>query len=573
MLAVAALALLAAFTAANVATMNLRVSSTVANSSIAESLAESAVQQALANLREDLGTMEAVEIDGSSEGLADGSRGFLTFDDSSDVYSTNNFLGDRPDGWQRALPASTAHLVGVGMSGGVTRYCEVVVHLPEFPVVMGCDGTVEVSNSFIGGFSPDEDREWVAGEGYTVEDDEIEPGHLVTNQEGPNSIVLDSRTKVTGDVQSKGAVNLGGATVEGEVRASWARPAPLPVFNLLEFDPARDEDVHYDKLLNPAGSLNLVGNVRRAGNLNLSGDLRLDNAFLFVTGDLTVRGSVRGQGAVIALGRVEFPGAVDLTGGEQLAVLSGRGIDLVGDDPARSIFKGLLYTNGDFNAEKVTIVGGFVVQGGGATVVRDSSVYFSDVHISSPLRRETAAAIPRFTIPDQSLGENILRLDESGLPIGRWQPSAASEVRDVSNVVDEDDPDWRISSWELTDPAVIRVQWVNEEPQIRYYWWGTGPTLGKLPRDRDYWTDPEEAADYIAAENTGENFALTGQSDVVGNLNGTPPNRAQYKAYILSVINHLQRLSHPSGDYNFSLDPNEFVGDDDEIRVLLHRVF
>ena len=205
--------------------------------------------------------------------------------------------------------------------------------------------------------------------------------------------------------------------------------------------------------------------------------------------------------------------------------------------------------------------------------MRDSSVYFSDVHISSPLRRETAAAIPRFTIPDQSLGENILRLDESGLPIGRWQPSAASEVRDVSNVVDEDDPDWRISSWELTDPAVIRVQWVNEEPQIRYYWWGTGPTLGKLPRDRDYWTDPEEAADYIAAENTGENFALTSQSDVVGNLNGTPPNRAQYKAYILSVINHLQRLSHPSGDYNFSLDPNEFVGDDDEIRVLLHRVF
>ena len=60
---------------------------------------------------------------------------------------------------------------------------------------------------------------------------------------------------------------------------------------------------------------------------------------------------------------------------------------------------------------------------------------------------------------------------------------------------------------------------------------------------------------------------------MLGNLNGPPPDKAQYKAYIISILNHLKQLNHPSGNYNFALDPNEFVGDDEELRVLLHRTF
>ena len=569
----AALALLAAFTAANVATLNLRVSATVANSSVAESLAESVVQQALAHLQEDLGRDEAVVIDGKSMGLPDGSRGYLTFDKSSgQPYSTNNFLGDSSNGWNRTLPESTAHLVGVGECGGVTRHVEVVVHLPEFPVVMGCDGPVVVENSFIGGFNPEDDREWVAGDGYSVEDDEIGPGHLVANQ----SIVLDRRSKVTGDTQSQGVIELKqGSTVDGEVRQNWGKKAPLPDFDLDKFDPAKDEDIHYDKLRNPGSSLNLVGNVRRSGDLYLTGDLRLDNAFLFVDGDLTVQGDVRGQGAIVTLGRVDFAGTTDIAGNEQLAILSRGGITVSGRDSARSVFKGLLYTEGPFNAEKITIVGGFVVENGAPTSVVDSQVFFSSVNIIPPLRRETYAVIARFTVPDVTVSENSLREDsDTGLPIVQWRPSSSGLTRDVSNVIDEEDDDWQISDWQLSDPAIIKVTWVNDEPRIIYQWWGSGPTLGTLPRaPLQYWTDPEEAAAYIAAENTGENFATTGECDVLGNLNGPPPNKEQYRLYVLSVIDHLQKLNHPTGDYNFAIDPNEFVGDDEEIRILLHRTF
>ena len=572
-LAVAALALLAAFTAANVATLNLRVSSTVANSSVAESLAESVVQQALANLQEDLGKNDPVSIDGKTMGLPDGSRGYLTFEKSSGLpYSTNNFLGDSADGWNRTLPESTAHLVGVGECGGVTRHVEVVAHLPEFPVVMGCDGPVVVENSFIGGFEPEDEREWVPGDGYSVEDDEVGPGHLVSNQ----SIVLDRRSKVTGDTQSKSTIQLRqGSTVDGEVRQNWGKKAPLPKFDLEKFDPAKDEDIHYDKLRNPGSSLNLVGNVRRTGNLYLTGDMRLDNAFLFVEGDLTVQGDLRGQGAIVALGKVVFEGTTDIAGNEQLAVLARGGITVSGRDASRSVFKGLLYSEGPFKAEKITIVGGFVVEKGSPTSVVDSQVFFSGVNIVPPIRRETYAAIPRFTIPDGTLTDNGLKEDpETGMPFVRWKPTASSPIRNVSNVIDEDDPDWRISDWKLSDPAIIKVTWVNDEPRIIYQWWGSGPTLGTLPRaPLEYWTDPEEAAAYIAAENTGENFLTTGECDVLGNLDGSPPNKEQYRLFVLSVINHLQKLNHPTGDYNFAIDPNEFVGDDEEIRILLHRSF
>ena len=128
-LAVAALALLAAFVAANVATLNLRMASQVSNGAVAEGLAKSVVQEAMANLQEDLGFQDSLEM-GPGLGLPEGARGYLTFDETSGgPYSTNNFLGEDNSGWRRTVPDQSIHLVGVGECGGVTRYVEAVVHL------------------------------------------------------------------------------------------------------------------------------------------------------------------------------------------------------------------------------------------------------------------------------------------------------------------------------------------------------------------------------------------------------------------------------------------------------------
>ncbi|MFA7480811.1 MAG: hypothetical protein WC314_09930 [Vulcanimicrobiota bacterium] len=575
-LAVAALALLAAFTAANVATINVRVSSTVANASIAEALAESVVQEALANLQQDLGFHETLEI-GPGLGLPEGSRGYLSFDrTTSEVYSTNNFLGDQADAWNRTLPETTAHLVGVGECGGVEKIVEVVVHLPEFPVAMACDGPVRVSNSFIGGFDPEKDREWVPGEGYQVEEDEFGPGHLITNSTTANSIVLDRRSRVTGDVQSLGGVQLNGATVEGEVRAPWGKRAPLPKFDLTRFDPAREVDIPYEDLLSPRSSLTLVGNLRREGDLNLSGSLTLDNAFLFVNGDLTVDRNLRGLGAIVVTGKVKFSGAVDLAGNDQIAILSGGGIEVEGRDADRSIFKGLLYTKGPFVARKITVVGGFMVDDGASTEIIDSTIYYSGANISPAHRREVAAVIPRFT--SNPTGHE-LRFDESTRhPIGRWMTPRGE--RHVANVTNIEHPEWRRSNWEMDDPAVLRVRWVNDQPQYRYEYWGhnsasslrqngnfssTPPDPEPYPSTITNWmNDLSSLARVVTQANTGSN--------VHDHLDGTPPTAPEYEAFFRTVAQHLEQPTLDVGEFNFSFDPNEFLNQEDKLRILLHRV-
>ena len=78
-LAVAALALVCIFTAAGGSTMNLRLSTQASNSAVAENLAESVVQQALANLQDDLGFADDISITDDPD-LPTGARGLLTFD-------------------------------------------------------------------------------------------------------------------------------------------------------------------------------------------------------------------------------------------------------------------------------------------------------------------------------------------------------------------------------------------------------------------------------------------------------------------------------------------------------------
>lgn len=573
-LAVAGLALLAAFTAANVATLNLRMSSTVANASVAEALAESVVQEALAHLQEDLGFKGSLEI-GPGLGLPEGARGYLNFDRSSpQPYSTNNFLGEQPDAWNRTLPETTAHLVGVGLCGGVEKRVEMVVHLPEYPVTMACDGPVKVINSLIGGFDPKDDREWVPGDGYQVDEEELGPAHLVTNSNSSNSIVLDRRSRVTGDVQSLGEVRLNGATVEGEVRAPWGKRAPLPKFDFAKFDPAQDVDIPYENLSNPRSTLLLVGNIRREGSLDLSGSLTLDNAFLFVNGDLSIREDLKGVGSIVVTGKVKFSGAVDVAGNEQIAILSGGGIEVEGRDAERSVFKGLLYTRGPFVARKITVIGGFIVDNGASTEIVDSKIFYSNVQIAPRQRREVGAVIPRFT---STPANHKLGLDEElRFPMGRWDTPKGE--RTIANVTDIDHPDWQRSNWDMDDPAVLRVRWVNDRPQYRYEFWGRGgsglrqqgvffsapPDPEPYPSTVTSWMDDlDELARVIAQQNSGvEDF-----------LNGPPPNAQEYEAFFKSVAQHLEQVTFDASESNFSFDPNEFINKEEKMRVLLHRVF
>jgi len=80
-----------------------------------------------------------------------------------------------------------------------------------------------------------------------------------------------------------------------------------------------------------AGTTTLpAGDYYKSGDLNVSGDLVLDGGELFVNGDLTINGGISGQGAIWASGTVNFKGDSTLKSSEKAAVMSHKGVNLLG---------------------------------------------------------------------------------------------------------------------------------------------------------------------------------------------------------------------------------------------------
>lgn len=85
--------------------------------------------------------------------------------------------------------------------------------------------------------------------------------------------------------------------------------------------------------IQPAGTTTLPsGDYHKAGDLTVSGDLVLDGGELFVDGDLTINGGISGQGAIWASGKVTFKGDSTLQSTEKAAVMSKKGVNLLGFD-------------------------------------------------------------------------------------------------------------------------------------------------------------------------------------------------------------------------------------------------
>ncbi|MBN9417348.1 MAG: hypothetical protein J0I12_18015 [Candidatus Eremiobacteraeota bacterium] len=85
--------------------------------------------------------------------------------------------------------------------------------------------------------------------------------------------------------------------------------------------------------IQPAGTTTLpAGDYHKAGDLTISGDLVLDGGELYVDGDLTINGGISGQGAIWTSGKVTFKGDSTLQSTEKAAVMSKKGVNLLGFD-------------------------------------------------------------------------------------------------------------------------------------------------------------------------------------------------------------------------------------------------
>lgn len=362
-LLVAGVGLILALALAGAAISHLRLATTLDNRTVARQLAESVVNRAAGELLLDTDHGKAADLVWRwPPDSPESSHALLAFGEAAAAdhgipFSLNNFGQDAPaDGSLGTVPPDAVQLVGVGRHRGVECTVEMLLHLPK-PHVVSCSGEVVTRGPVLVAQSQSVDP--LTGQLGALEDAGLLPGALASNSDADAAITLSDETHITGDVRAVGGIELNDATVEGEVRPN-APEAGIPEIDLSDFDPELQGKPGVQVLDGtPLGGETLSGYYVCRGDLQVTGDLDLSNAVLFVEGDLTISGGVRGKGAVIATETTTINDGVAISTDNQVALLSGGDVTITGYGK-ESTFAGLVYTEGDFTANRITLLGQFV---------------------------------------------------------------------------------------------------------------------------------------------------------------------------------------------------------------------
>ena len=386
LLAVTILAALAA-ALASLCVTHIRTSNRVESAHHASNLARSAIAQAIAEVIEnqEFGVEQRPEATVTIE--TEMGTAFLTFnpelaEQQSVVCSTNNSAGTTTveGGQGRVVPANSVHLIAQGSSGGVVRQVESIIAIPTFPWALAAEGEIVIRDGAMIGSLPE--GVWPPDEGS------LEPADLVSNSDSESAIVLGSKSRVMGDVETPGRVVLVDSTVQvdGQIRET-SQPTALPSLEMDDYDP-KVQEIAYDDLTGESGSrfgastgpgggkksgFSLSGAARHEGDFVVNEDIVLDGAILFVDGNLTVNGGIQGTGLLVVDGDISVSSGVSLEGATEVAVISAGKVVLKGAGPKRSSIRGLFYAEGGLLAEEITLVGAMIAAGPEASVELDNS--------------------------------------------------------------------------------------------------------------------------------------------------------------------------------------------------------
>jgi len=348
-----------AVVAAATSMLNLGSAARLESQRRALALAEAAASTALARLLEAPQTEPHEPVRVTLPGDPPGAAGLLSFDSALDGVppSTYNLLSDtaQPGDGETVVPAHAVQLLAVGRCGGVERRLRLVVGMPAYPFVLA-DGPVTAEQGVVVGSLSEPDASGVAVP------ESLKPGDLACNGQGSQAVRLGPDTLVAGDVSSRGGIILDpAASVKGQTLA-YGDAQAIPKVDLDRFDPVV-QGVTAQSLSPSLPGQTLAGVCRAPGDLWVSGDLQLDGAWLYVEGDLEVQGASQGTGLVVVRGTTTITGGASLSARGR-AVLLGQGhVRLQGLGAEASRFHGLVYTEGQFEAEQLSLIGTFIAQG------------------------------------------------------------------------------------------------------------------------------------------------------------------------------------------------------------------
>lgn len=424
-LIVATLVLMMGFTVAGVAFNHLNVSSRLSNIAMAENLAESAIAQVIEQviLDENFGTAGTETRIVTLAGTPQDAEGVITFS-TTDAGThgvdrcLNNLASDTAasaDNGQ-AVPAEALYLVAVGKCGGVERRIEAMIHMPRFPYSIASSGPINGSGLTVAGLKDGASIPY----GADPDPNDLVPGHLASNDTGSTAVTLTGNNIVKGDLKSVGGADLSayvpatgaGTLVEGE-QLLYSNQTTIPDVDIGSYRPDL-ADPNVNQSLNPAVESDLHIDNEQAyvdtggGTMNVNNGLTLDAGVLYVEGNLHVTGGIHGKGAVIVTGNLTVDGGGSAASDNVAALLAGGNFTMNGGggDIDTQRFEGLVYTEGDFDIDNMTVQGVFVANksGGSNMAINNVRMYQQEEHSEITVSPATpTGSIP--SLPDIQLGD------------------------------------------------------------------------------------------------------------------------------------------------------------------------
>lgn len=359
------------FIAVSASLSHLNLVTAVGRREHARNLAESALARGLEELIATdyaFGRDDKDRVEVKMTGLQD-AEGIVTFSkrEFARGYSTYNLESDSAQigAGDLNVPPEAVHLVARGRVGDIEQWMECVYHRPPYPDGLVGTGWIEASGLVLTGVKKGED--YKGGDPDAVAPEDKTPANLFANAtSGPKgpAVILGPGCEINGSVGSRGAVQVDSSnTVKGEILPN-SEKRPIPSLNIVtRINELLPNSV---KVSSTSGALTLDKSWfnHSPGELRIGGDLDLNGSALCVEGNLVVDGAVKGTGVILVTGSVEVNGGGSkVVSSDQVALAAEGDVKLRGSNPAGNFFQGLVYTEGDLEADSITVVGAAIANG------------------------------------------------------------------------------------------------------------------------------------------------------------------------------------------------------------------
>lgn len=354
--------------------MNLNITQSFYNGSIAQNEAEAAVAVLLYNVSSDINYgLKNEKITGTITDGYNSSECYhvITFDRNEGFPWSVNAKDNPKTGFKgRTVPRSMVSAFATGCCRGQYRTIEVLLYRPPYPYAIASSGRIHSQEHIlVDGVDSTQDAQ---------QNKHTKPGHIYSSfqtsvtappdPDNPDDYAVyigdngGDKTYISGFILSPGQVLLKPpATVKEGIRARGDK-VEIPCRDVSTYDNEGDEGVI--KIVSEAfaSSQNLDAMYFHSGSLTFTGNVAMNNAFLYLeNGTLKIEGGLTGCGAIVVKnGSVHIKGNASLDGNNRIAILCGGPVTIEGNN---NYFQGLVYSQGNISAKDITVVGNLIMDG------------------------------------------------------------------------------------------------------------------------------------------------------------------------------------------------------------------